>query len=177
MKSLVGGLFCWVSFAMALSEESSDENVRARLLSKKTSRLDPRDFEIPQSWGDVQQMDPIAILVFVLVIWILCCLACNMIRCLFSALCSCFQYWCCTSRRRRVDYVSINDATRDPPYNPLYHQTQYRSVPRGSDGDSCCRNTLWALCCFECCCRDNKDVECCDICCGLCLYEMCCPRR
>jgi hypothetical protein len=191
----IGGFLCWMSLVAAHSEESATTpchyyslRTRRRSLSKTSHFV--HDWNIPQSWHDVQQMDPIAILIAILVVWILCCVLCNLISCLYAWFCSCFLFCCGDDsthrrRRRRVDYTSLDSAAaaRPPPYNPAYnpgyrtrHRAEYQYYDP-SDDDYCCRNTLWALCCLECCCRDNRDFECCDICCGLCLYEMCCPRR
>lgn len=89
------------------------------------------------------------IVVTIIVIWILLCCLTNVLKAL------------CCGCRPRYNYQPIGNASRSAPYY-------------GPPNDNTCRNLLWTACCFECCCRDNRDVDCCEVCCCLCAYEMCC---
>ena len=127
--------------------------------------------DIPQSWHDV---DPVSVVITVVIVWILLCLLCNVVACLLNCLRTCLCGW----RGRSGGYTTVGPAYRTPPaYNPEYIPPRRRYAASSAADDSTCRNLLWGLCCFECCCRDNKDVDCCELCCGLCIYEMCCPRQ
>jgi hypothetical protein len=80
-------------------------------------------------------------------------------------LCCCILPMCCAPRRRRgYSYVPTNGVSR----------SVYIEEP---PSQSCGRNLLWGLCCFECCCRDSRDVDCCELGCGLLCFELFCPRR
>lgn len=151
------------------------------------------DIPMPESWDDVQEhMDPLTILVSILVLWALVCALCNLLQCFLDIFCCCCRN---RSRSRRRGYTPIGTAAGEPPryydnpppYNPAYYNNAsvYDNPPSrvvthpGNDSrfnNNSCRNMLWALCCLECCCRDNQDFDCCELCCGLCLYETCCPR-
>lgn len=94
--------------------------------------------------------------------------------CVMTCLCDCCLRSCCFC------------GGRGGHYHRHYHRRNYAPVGRSSN-DHCCRdssndrcsgmNCLWALCCFECCCRGNQDVDCCTLCVPLFCAECFCPQR
>ena len=158
-------------------------NRNSRLLSNSF----PQDFKLPKEWREAtQDMDPLVVVVVgVILIWILFCILCNVLQCLCSLLNCLFSCGgsCYPTRGRKRHYeyepfVSTAAVRYDapPPYNPNYIRSSAVQNQQSQPNNYCFRNTMWGLCCFECCCRENKDMDCCELCCGLCLYEMCCPR-
>ncbi|CAB9500296.1 expressed unknown protein [Seminavis robusta] len=159
----------------------SDDSELSDLLSKDLS--DIKD-ALPRDWDDVKNMDPVAVILLLLILWVLLCILVNILRCLFYYLfCR-----CCNDPRRRGytvvkdEAVCCNSQNLPPPFNPEYQINPRRYSPSRAKCSYAGRNLLWAACCFECCCRDDRDLnvagyDCCDVGCGLCLFEVCCPRR
>jgi hypothetical protein len=88
-------------------------------------------------------------------------------------LCCCIMPMC--QRRRRYyrrtyyngGYQYVGPATSMENSRSVVYAEEPRMRPP-------CIDMMWALCCFECCCRDNRDFDCCDLCCCLVCYELCC---
>lgn len=81
--------------------------------------------------------------------------------CAMTCLCNCLRSCFCGGGGH---YHRIGGGRSNEYY---HHNSSNRS----------CMNCLWALCCFECCCRDNQDVECCTLCGPLFCVEWFCPQR
>ena len=156
MYPLLFALACTVTRSQAAVDGATTTTPSLRRGLKKVS------FDIPDM---PENVDWFAVVVAILVVWLV-----------LSCLCNCLQALFCRTTVRRAEYTPIYSANRglyhynEPPppaYNPDY---------RSPHNDKTCRNMFWAACCFECCCRDNRDVDCCEVCCCLCAYEICCPR-
>jgi hypothetical protein len=184
MKDNKNFLVLLVLLQLAILSEGATESTSHQLrrgLKKVSFDIPDLDF-LPED----TDYDWVIVIAAVVVLWLVLTCLCNT----FRALCCCRSS--SSSRYRRTEYTTLPatanrgmpyyDGTRPPAYNPNYQSPsrtivyQQQTLPPTQRKGNTCGNILLAACCFECCCRDNRDVDCCDLCCCLCVYQMCCKE-